>query len=54
MEYTSNYREKKLEIITNFRTYLAYCQIIVNKKTDLSKKEINTKVLKKNGIYFKL
>ena len=44
MEYTSNYREKKLEIITNFRTYLAYCQIIANKKTDLSKKEINTKV----------
>ena len=42
MEYTLNLREKKLEIITNFRTYLAYCQI--NKKTDLSKREINTKV----------
>lgn len=44
MEYTSNYREKKLEIITNFRSYLAFCQIIANKKTDLSKKEINTQV----------
>lgn len=44
MEYTSNYREKKLEIITNFRPYLAFCQIIANKKTDLSKKEINTQV----------
>ena len=48
MEYTSNYREKKLEIITNFRTYLAFCQIIANKKTDLSKKEINTKVFVEN------
>ena len=44
MEYNSNLREKKLEIITNFRPYLAFCQIIANKKTDLSKKEINTKV----------
>ena len=44
MEYTFNFREKKLEIITNFRAYLAFCQIIANKKTDLSKKEINTKV----------
>ena len=44
MEYTLNLREKKLEIITNFRPYLAFCQIIANKKTDLSKKEINTKV----------
>ena len=44
MEYTSNYREKKLEIITNFRSYLAPRQIIANKKTDLSKKEINTQV----------
>ena len=44
MEYNSNLREKKLEIITNFRPYLAFCQIIANKKTDLSKKEINTQV----------
>ncbi len=44
MEYTLNLREKKLEIITNFRPYLAFCQIIANKKTDLSKKEINTQV----------
>ena len=44
MEYTFNLREKKLEIITNFGPYLAYCQIIANKKTDLSKKEINTQV----------
>ena len=44
MEYNSNLREKKLEIITNFRPYLAFCQIIANKKTALSKKEINTQV----------
>ena len=43
MDYNLDLKEKKVEIITNFRAYLAFCQIIATKQTDLSKKDINTK-----------